>query len=107
MGVDCGSTTIKAAIFDRDGATLAVASGNVRPICSKPGHVEQDMRELWGSAAAAMREAIAISGRAASAIACIGVTGHGDGLYLADRAGAPLGNGIMSVDSRGLEIVDG
>ena len=64
MGVDCGSTTIKATIFDRHGTTLAVASRNVRPICSKPGHVEQDMRELWGSAAAAMQEAIAASGRA-------------------------------------------
>jgi L-xylulokinase len=106
MGVDCGSTTIKAAIFDRNGATLAVASRNVRSISPKPGHVEQDMRELWASAAAAMREAIAASGHPSSAIVCIGVTGHGDGLYLADQAGAPLGNGIMSVDSRGLEIVN-
>ena len=107
MGVDCGSTTIKAAIFDRAGATLAVASRNVRPISPQPGHVEQDMRELWGSAAAAIRDAIAASGHAPSSIACIGVTGHGDGLYLADRTGGPLGNGIMSVDSRGLEIVEG
>jgi L-xylulokinase len=107
MGVDCGSTAIKSAIFNREGATLAVASRQVRPICPEPGHVEQDMRELWESASAAIREAIAASGRPSSALACVGVTGHGDGLYLADRTGAPLGNGIMSVDSRGLEIVDG
>jgi L-xylulokinase len=106
MGVDCGSTAIKAAIFDETGATLAVAARKVAPICPAPGHVEQDMKELWLSAAAAMREAASLCGRPAGEIACIGVTAHGDGLYLADRTGAPLGNGVQSVDSRGFEIIE-
>ncbi len=105
MGVDCGSTAIKAAIFDQRGATRAIASRRVRPIPPTPGQVEQDMGELWRSAAAAMREAIDASGAAPEAIACVGVTGHGDGLYLVDGASAPLGRGIMSVDSRAFEIV--
>ena len=107
MGVDCGSTAIKAAIFDETGATLAVASRKVVAICPAPGHVEQDLHQLWGSAAAAMREAIERSGHPPGEIGAIGVTAHGDGVYLADRTGAPLGNGIMSVDSRGFEIVEG
>ena len=106
MGVDCGSTAIKAAIFDETGATLAVASRKVVAICPAPGHVEQDLDQLWLSAAAAMREAVERSGVAPGEIGAIGVTAHGDGLYLADRTGAPLGNGIMSVDSRGFEIVE-
>src|SRR4051794_6373751 len=105
MGVDCGSTTIKAAIFDARGASLAVSSRPVRTLTPAPGHVEQDMATLWRSAAEAMREAIAASGCAASDIGAVGVTGHGDGLYLADRAGQPLGAGIMSVDSRGFGVV--
>jgi len=105
LGVDCGSTAMKAVIFEEGGRTLATASRPVIPIRPASGHVEQDMRQLWGSAAAAMREAVAQCGRAPGEIGCIGVTGHGDGLYLADRAGAPLG-GIMSVDSRGFEIIE-
>jgi L-xylulokinase len=35
------------------------------------------------------------------------VTAHGDGLYLSDRAGAPLGNGIQSVDSRARGVTAG
>jgi L-xylulokinase len=106
MGVDCGSSAIKAAIFDETGSTLATATRRVAPTYPAPGQVEQDMTQLWGSAAAAMREAVSLCGRPAREIACIGVTAHGDGLYLADRTGAPLGNGVQSVDSRGFEIIE-
>jgi L-xylulokinase len=106
MGVDCGSTAIKAAIFDEGGRTLAVASRKVASLSPAPGHVEQDMDQLWRSAAAAMREAVALCGRSASELAAIGVTAHGDGLYLVDRGGAPLGAGVQSVDSRGFEIIE-
>src|SRR5579863_6957123 len=51
-------------------------------------------------------EVVALCSRPPGEISCIGVTGHGDGLYLADRSGAPLGNGIQSVDSRGFAIVE-
>lgn len=106
MGVDCGNTAIKAAIFDETGATIAVASRKTGVISPAPGHVEQDMHQLWASAADAMREAIESSGRHRREIGAVGVTAHGDGVYLADRAGEPLGNGILSVDSRAFEIVD-
>jgi L-xylulokinase len=106
MGVDCGSTAIKAAIFDESGRSVAVATRKVLSFSPAPGHVEQDMNQLWGSAAAAMREAMSLSGRPAGDLAAIGVTAHGDGLYLADRTGAPLGAGVQSVDSRGFEIIE-
>jgi L-xylulokinase len=106
MGVDCGSTAIKAAIFDDSGRTVAVAARKVASFSPAPGHVEQDMNQLWRSAAAAMREAVSLAGRPAGELAAIGVTAHGDGLYLADRTGAPLGAGVQSVDSRGFEIVE-
>ena len=77
MGVDCGNTAIKAAIFDTTGATLAVASRRTTVICPAPGHVEQDMHQLWASAAAAMREAVERSGRPPGDIGGIGVTAHG------------------------------
>lgn len=39
-------------------------------------------------------------------IAAIGVTGHGDGLYLLDDSERPLRNAILSLDSRGVEAVN-
>jgi L-xylulokinase len=105
MGVDCGSTAIKAALFDEVGRTVAVASRRVVAVRPTPDHVEQDMDGLWRSAAEAIREAIERAGAPAAKIAAVGVTAHGDGLYLADREGRPLGNGIQSVDGRGFDIV--
>jgi L-xylulokinase len=107
MGVDCGNTAIKAAIFDESGATIAVASRKTGVVSPAPGHVEQDMHGLWASAASAMREALERSGRHPREIGAVGVTAHGDGVYLADRAGKPLGHGILSVDSRAFDIVEG
>jgi L-xylulokinase len=104
MGLDCGSSAIKAALFDEAGRTIAVARRGVVAVRPAPGHVEQDMAVLWRSSASAIAEAIDLAGAAPGKIACVGVTGHGDGLYLTDRGGQPLGNGIQSVDNRGSEI---
>jgi L-xylulokinase len=106
MGVDCGNTAIKAAIFDEAGATIAVGSRRTGVICPAPRHVEQDMNQLWASAVAAMREALERSRRHPREIGGIGVTAHGDGVYLADRAAKPLGNGILSIDSRAFDVVE-
>src|SRR5258708_4592398 len=105
LGLDCGSTAIKAALFDEAGRTLAGGSRRTAPLRPTPGFVEQDMDILWQSAAEAIGEAIAKAGLSPGAVSAVGVTGHGDGLYLADRHGAPLGNGIQSVDSRAHAIV--
>ena len=58
------------------------------------------MAGLWRATAAAIGEAIARSGRPACDITAVAATAHGDGLYLLDPAGKPLGNGILSLDSR-------
>src|SRR5690606_7088269 len=79
----------------------------VRHIIPKPRHVERDMAELWQATAKAIREAIANCGRAPSDIVAVAATAHGDGIYLLDRSCQPLGNGILSLDSRAGEIVAG
>ena len=40
-------------------------------------------------------------------IAGIGNTGHGNGVYLLDKQGRPLRNGIQSMDSRAADVVTG
>ncbi|MDQ0392775.1 FGGY-family carbohydrate kinase [Labrys monachus] len=100
LGLDCGSTAIKAALFDETGRTVGIAGHRTAPVHPAPGFVEQDPDLLWKTAASAIRDVLARTGIDAAAIAGIGVTGHGDGVYLADRHGRALGNGIQSVDSR-------
>lgn len=106
LGIDNGLTVTKAVIFDASGRVLATARRRVAQSMPKPRHVERDMADLWHQTAAAISEAIAASGQPASRIAAVAATAHGDGLYLLDCAGAPLGPGILSLDSRAGSVAE-
>ena len=106
LGIDSGSTATKAVIFDTTGRTVAVGSRHVEQRQPRPRHVERDMDETWAAASGAIRDALETSKISASAIAAVGVTGHGDGLYLVDHAGGPLGAAILSLDSRATGVRD-
>jgi L-xylulokinase len=102
LGIDSGSTATKAVVFDTAGRTMAVGSRRVDQHQPHARHVERDMRATWDAACAAIRDAVAQMPD--GSIEAVGVTGHGDGLYLADHAGGPLGPGILSLDSRAVGV---
>jgi L-xylulokinase len=104
LGLDSGSTATKAVIFDTTGRTVAVGSRRVEQRQPRPRHVERDMQETWAAASGAIRDALELGKVPADAITAVGVTGHGDGLYLVDHEGAPLGPGMLSLDSRAFDV---
>ena len=106
LGIDSGLTVTKAVIFDIDGTPLAVARQRIEQEMPAPRHVERDMHAMWKAASSAIREAIERSGRPASDILAVAATAHGDGIYLIDKAGEPLGRAILSLDTRAAEIAD-
>src|SRR5512133_3142563 len=107
LGIDNGSTLSKAALFDFHGREIAVASCKADTEYPHSGWTERDMEMLWQSTASAIREVLAKSGARPEEIAGIGNTGHGNGVYLLDKQGRPLRNGIQSMDTRAAEIVTG
>jgi L-xylulokinase len=100
LGIDNGLTVTKAVVFDETGAVLSVARRRIPQIIPAARHIERDMSGLWQATAQAIAEALAASGRSAGDIAAVAATAHGDGAYLLDSAMRPLGNGILSLDSR-------
>lgn len=104
LGIDCGSTTTKAVIFSPDGRIVGTGRRRVPQHMDRPHHVERDMMQAWHAVIASIRDALADAGVEGGAIAGIGVTAHGDGLFLLDRSGRPLGRGIMSLDSRASDV---
>ncbi len=106
LGIDSGLTVTKAVIFDVDGTTLAVARRRVPQYFPKARHVERDMDEFWNATADAIVEALAKSGRPASDILAIATTAHGDGIYMLDKDRHPLGKGILSLDSRAVDVAE-
>ena len=107
LAIDSGLTVTKAVIFDLDGQQLGVARRNLPQLMPAPRKVERDMAGFWRETAAAIREVLAISETDPAAIRAIAATAHGDGVYLLDQSGAPLGAGILSLDSRAGDVVAG
>jgi L-xylulokinase len=63
------------------------------------------MGEVWLGCVDAIHIALASAGISAKDILSIGVTAHGDGVYLLDNDGEPVRPGILSLDSRAWEVL--
>ncbi len=105
VGIDNGGTVSKAGVFSSDGKELATAARKTELLTPRPGWFERDTEQMWAATADAIREALDKSGVAAEDIACVAATGHGNGLYLVDKAGKPVRNAIISTDSRAKDYV--
>ncbi len=100
LGLDCGLTVTKAVVFDEAGRMKSSASARVKQDSPRARWVERDVDEMWRASAGAVRSAIEESGVDPGDIIGVGVTAHGDGLYLIDAEGYPTRPGILSLDSR-------
>lgn len=99
LGIDVGTTTVKAALFDANGHELRVAGQNTEPCCSPNGQTLQNMYEIWDSVAGIIREVISDSQKLGTLMG-IGVTGMGDGLWLVDEKGRPVTDATLWTDGR-------
>jgi xylulokinase len=100
LGIDCGTSGLKALLTDESGAPIASAQRAYSPDHPRPGWSEQDP-EVW---AAAMAGAIAdlrnSAGKAIGALRAIGFSGQMHGAVLLDRAMKPVRPAILHNDAR-------
>ena len=100
IGIDAGTSLIKAVAFTLEGVQLASAARPNRYTRPAPGHVEQDMAGTWTDTVATLRDlaqAVPDLGLRAAGLA---VTGQGDGTWLVDAAGEPVAPAPLWLDSR-------
>lgn len=89
IGVDVGSASVRAGIYDAQGHRLGFA---VRPLAQfrpRANFVEQSTADIWAGTCAAVREALAASKLGAEAIAAIGFDATCS-LVATGTAGTPL-----------------
>jgi sugar (pentulose or hexulose) kinase len=107
LGIDNGTTTTKATLFDLDGREVAVHSGReVKTEHPEPGWAEQSMDDIWRATAAAVRGCLEKSGIDAGQIAGVSLSGHGGGVWLLDRQGQPVRPAIIWLDGRAKPYLD-
>lgn len=106
LGIDCGGTAIKSAVYDESMRELGSARETLEIINPKPGYAQRDMQRLKEQCFNTIRGAIAKSGVDSADIKGIGISAQGKGLFGIDKQGnaAPCG-GILSADKRSLDIV--
>ncbi|MFD9932661.1 FGGY family carbohydrate kinase [Streptomyces massasporeus] len=102
VGIDVGTSMVKAAAFDATGRELAVASRPVE-LTLHGGVVEQDMEEVYGAVVAVLGE---VTGRVPEPVELAGLTGQGDGVWLVDGEGRPVRAAASWMDGRAHELVD-
>lgn len=59
IGVDVGTGSARAGVFDRDGALLAHAKRDIVIFRDDRGHVEQSSTQVWQAVCEAVSEAVA------------------------------------------------
>jgi erythritol kinase len=104
IGIDAGTSVLKSVAFTLDGVQVGMASRPNGYVRFGRGCVEQDMRRTWHDATQTLCDLATIVPGLASRTAALAVTGQGDGCWLIDAEGEPIGDALIWLDSRAAEM---
>lgn len=104
IGIDSGTTSIKAVLFDLKGNEIAKQAHLLQGIFPEENQYEEDMNEIWEKAKMCIQSITSLYDK--ESITGIGITAQGDGLWLVDKDMEPVRNGCCFCDGRAAEFVD-
>jgi erythritol kinase len=84
LGIDLGTSVVKAAAFSKSGDVLAVEGRRVKLYNPRPERSEQDIDETLEALGEVVR---AVAQQTDGPVQAVGLTGQGDGLWLLDERG--------------------
>ena len=97
LGIDLGTSAVKALITDAAGTVLAQASAGLSVQRLNPGWSEQDPQEWWRATVSAVRR---LPEEARRGVRAVGLSGQMHGAVLLDADGAVLRPAILWNDGR-------
>lgn len=97
IGVEAGSTTVRATAFDERGQIVAAAARTLTPATPHSGWVELDQEGVYAAVGQAVQE---LKPKLPTTPELLGLTAPADGLWLIDDAGAPVRPAILPTDRR-------
>ena len=97
LGLDLGTSSVKAVMLDAEGSVLAQASAGYAVTSAAAGYAESDPADWWSAVTACTREAVHTVGAQPAAI---GLSGQMHGLVLTAPDGGALRPALLWPDSR-------
>ena len=99
--IDQGTTSTRFMIFDHAGKVVGIDQKEHEQIYPKPGWVEHNPMEIWGSTEAVIAGALAKTGVDLKDIAAVGITNQRETTVVWEKAtGKPVYNAIVWQDTR-------
>ena len=107
LSLDAGTTSCRAIVFDERGAIAAVAQKEFEQHFPKPGWVEHNADEIWGTQIGVAAEALAQARLAPGDLRGIGITNQRETAVIWDRrTGVPIHRAIVWQDRRTSGLCD-
>ncbi|MCP4166054.1 MAG: hypothetical protein GY759_09200 [Chloroflexi bacterium] len=106
LGIDLGTTGIKAAVCSSEGLLLGESYVEYPLITPSAGVVEQDARLWWTLTCAVVRQALAASPAHASQVRALAISSQGISFVPVDEKGRPLRNAINWLDTRATDEIE-
>ncbi|MCB8881231.1 carbohydrate kinase [Acidisoma cellulosilytica] len=104
LGIDIGTSIVKAAVFDRDGQEVASATRQTIVLSPQPAWAEADPAEVWAATCDVIGRVLARV--PTESIAAIGLSGAMVGAWVVDEQGHVLRPGIFWSDGRAQPLID-
>lgn len=103
LGIDAGTTGLKAVLFDEDGRVVAVGRSEYVLLTPTTNVVELDAEEYWNACRRAVSEVLSASKVDPREVKALAVSSQGETFVPVDRDGKPLRNAIVWLDNRSEE----
>ncbi len=100
IGLDIGTTSVKAAIYDPAGECLALQSQDYALDTPGVDRVELDPEQYWRSARDVLGKAVSIAGLPPDSISAIGISSQGETTIAVDQDGLPIYPALVWLDNR-------
>ena len=105
VGIDAGTSVIKAVAFDLSGRQIAAAAAPNRYVTGPDGSVTQSLDATWADCVTALRDLAGRVDDLAGRTAALAVTGQGDGTWLVGAGNRPVGDAWLWLDARAAPTV--
>jgi xylulokinase len=100
LGIDIGSSGVKAALVDPEAGVLASAQEPAELYSPRPGWAEADPEQWWSAVCTLVPRLLAASGRGAQDVDAVAASGMVPAVLALDERGRPLRRAILQNDAR-------